>query len=118
MSSCTCYVILVVFSIGNEVYIFRQCMYIVLILQCQRAQKLTTAKLSKKSINKRRSNLFFFFVSYLQLPVQSVPISTKVVSSNPVYVKLYLLRHIGGFLRVFWFPQPIKLTATIKLKYC
>jgi hypothetical protein len=28
------------------------------------------------------------------------------------------LRHVGGFLRVLRFSLPIKLTATIKLKYC
>ena len=28
------------------------------------------------------------------------------------------LRQVGGFLRVLWFPPPIKLTATIWLKYC
>ena len=28
------------------------------------------------------------------------------------------LRQIGGFLRALRFPPPIKLTATIKLKYC
>jgi len=27
-------------------------------------------------------------------------------------------RQVGGFFRVLWFPQPIKLTATILLKYC
>jgi len=29
----------------------------------------------------------------LQLPVQSVPITTKVVSSNPVHGEVYLLQH-------------------------
>ena len=28
------------------------------------------------------------------------------------------LRQVGGFLRVLWFPSPIKLSATILLKYC
>jgi len=28
------------------------------------------------------------------------------------------LQQVGGFLRVLWFPPPIKLTATIWLKYC
>ena len=28
------------------------------------------------------------------------------------------LRQVGGFLRVLGFPPPIKLTATIYLKYC
>ena len=29
----------------------------------------------------------------LQLPVQSVPITTKVVSSNPVHGEVYLIQH-------------------------
>ena len=47
----------------------------------------------------------------LQLPVQSVPITTKVVSSNPVHGEVYLIQHyvikfvsdlwqVGGFLKV------------------
>ena len=47
----------------------------------------------------------------LQLLVQSVPITTKVVSSNPTHSKVYLMQHyvikfvsdlrqVGGFLRV------------------
>ena len=46
----------------------------------------------------------------LQLPVQSVPITTKVVSSNPVHGEVYSIQHyviqfvsdlqqVGGFLR-------------------
>jgi hypothetical protein len=61
----------------------------------------------------------------LQLLVQSVPITTKVVRSNPVHGEVYLIQHYviqfvsnlqqaGGFLRVFLFPPPIKLTATLK----
>ena len=60
----------------------------------------------------------------LQLPVQSVPITTKVVSSNPWrgvlesiqhYVIKFVneLRQVGGFLWVLEFPTSIKLTATI-----
>jgi hypothetical protein len=60
----------------------------------------------------------------LQLPVQSVPIITKVVSSNPAYGEVYLIQHfvikfvsdwqqMSGFLRVLQFPPPIKLTATV-----
>jgi hypothetical protein len=55
--------------------------------------------------------------------------ATKVVSSNPVHGEVYSmqpyvikfvsdLRQVGGFLRVLQFPPPIKLTATISLKYC
>jgi hypothetical protein len=57
----------------------------------------------------------------IQLPVQSVPITTNVVSSNPVHDEVYSIQHyvrkfvsdlrqVGGFLR---FLPPIKLTATI-----
>ena len=59
-----------------------------------------------------------------QLPVQSVPITTKVVSLNPVhgdvysmqyYVKKFVsdLRQGGGFLQVLRFPPSIKLAARI-----
>ena len=62
----------------------------------------------------------------ITLPVQSVPITTEVVSLNPVHGEVYSIQHyvikivsdlrqVGRFLR---FPPPIKLTATIKLKYC
>ena len=48
----------------------------------------------------------------LQLPVPSVPISTKVVSSNHVHgdvIKFVSdLRQVSGFLRVLQFPPPIK----------
>ena len=60
----------------------------------------------------------------LKLPVQSVPIITKVVSSNDVHGEMYSIQHyvikfvsdlrqVGGFLRVLRFLPPIKLTATI-----
>ena len=53
----------------------------------------------------------------LQLPLQSVPITTKVVSLNQGYsIQQYVikfvsdLRKVGGLLR---FPPSIKLTTTI-----
>jgi hypothetical protein len=60
----------------------------------------------------------------LQLPVQSVPITTKVVSLNPVHVEVYSIQHyviayvsdlrqVCRFLLVLRFPPPIKLTATV-----
>jgi hypothetical protein len=55
----------------------------------------------------------------LQLPMQSVPITTKIVNSNPVHGEVYSikfvsdLRQVCGFLWVLRFPPPIKLTATI-----
>jgi hypothetical protein len=53
-----------------------------------------------------------------------VPITTKVVSSNPVNGEMYSMQHyvikfasdlqqVGGFLRVLRFPPSAKLTATI-----
>jgi len=63
-------------------------------------------------------------VEFVELPMQSVPITTKVVSSNPVYGEVYSIQHyvikfvsdlrqVDGFLRVLRYPPPIKLTATI-----
>jgi hypothetical protein len=62
----------------------------------------------------------------LQLPVQSVPITTNIVSSNLAHAhdRVYSIQHymikfvsdwrqVGGFLYELWFPPPIKLTATI-----
>ena len=56
-------------------------------------------------------------------PVQSVPISI-VVSLNPAYCEVYSIqlfvikfvsnfRSVNGFLSVFRFPPPIKLTTMI-----
>ena len=60
----------------------------------------------------------------LLLPMQSVPITTKGVSSNPTHDKVYLiqlyvinfftdLRQVNGFLLAPRFPPPIKLTSMI-----
>jgi hypothetical protein len=64
------------------------------------------------------------FLLDLQLPILLVPITIKVVSSNPVHGRVYSiqnyvikfvsdLRQVGGFLRILRFPPPIKLTTTI-----
>jgi len=56
-------------------------------------------------------------------------ITTKLVRSNHVHNGIYSIQHyvikfvsdlqqVGGFLRVFRFPPPIKLITSIKLKYC
>jgi hypothetical protein len=56
--------------------------------------------------------------------VQSVPVTNKVVSSNPVHGEVYSIQHyviklvsdlrqVGVFLRILRFPPPIKLTTTI-----
>jgi len=61
--------------------------------------------------------------------VESVPITTKVVSLNSAHGDVYSIQHYvikfvsdlrqaSGFLRVFRFSPPIKLTTTIYLKYC
>jgi hypothetical protein len=55
----------------------------------------------------------------LQLPMQSVPITTSLVSLNHAHGEVYSIQHyvikfvshlwqVGGFLQ---FPPPIKLTA-------
>jgi hypothetical protein len=67
------------------------------------------------------------FMVDLQLPMQSVPITTKVVSSNPTHGEVYSIQqyvikfvtdwwHFSGFLRVLRFPPPIKLSTAILLK--
>ena len=54
--------------------------------------------------------------------MQSVPITTKVVSWNPSHGEVYSVQfyviefvsdlwHVAGFLQVLRFPPPIKLTA-------
>ena len=56
--------------------------------------------------------------------MQSVPITTKVVSWNPTNHEVHSIQHcvikfvsdlqqVGCFLRVLRFPPSIKLTATI-----
>jgi hypothetical protein len=65
----------------------------------------------------------------LKLPMRSVSNTTQSVSSYSAHGEVYLIqlyvikfvsdvRQAGGFLRVLWFPLPIKLTAMIQLKYC
>ena len=60
----------------------------------------------------------------LQLPMQSVLITTNVVGSNPTRGQVYLkqhyvikfvseLQHFSVFFQALRFPPPIKLTATI-----
>jgi hypothetical protein len=55
----------------------------------------------------------------LQLPVQSVPITTKIVSLNPAPGEVYSIQHyvmnfvsdlqqVSGFLQVLRFPTPKK----------
>jgi len=57
-----------------------------------------------------------------------MPITTKVLSSNPAHGKMYSIQHyvikfvgdlrkVGGFLWVLRFPPPIKLTSLIEQKY-
>ena len=54
-----------------------------------------------------------------ELPVQSMPITTQVVSLNPVHNTTLCdkfvsnLQQVSGFLQVLQFPPPIKLTAKI-----
>ena len=56
--------------------------------------------------------------------MKSVPITTNVVSLNPVHGAVYSIQHyvikfvsdlrqVGGFLQVLRFPPPIKVAAMI-----
>ena len=58
----------------------------------------------------------------LQLPMESVPITTNVVSSNLIHGKVYSIQHymikfvsdlrqVSGFLRVFRFPPSKKIDS-------
>jgi hypothetical protein len=62
----------------------------------------------------------------LQLPMQLVPITTKVVSSNHAHGEVYSIQHheikfvndlrqVGGFIRVLLFPPPILTVTIIKI---
>ena len=62
----------------------------------------------------------------LQLLVQSVPITTDIVSSNPLHGEVYSIQHyvikfvsdlqqMGRFLWVLRFPPPIKLNSRCSL---
>jgi hypothetical protein len=64
------------------------------------------------------------WISNYSVPMQSVPITTKVVSFNPAHGKVYLIQHYVikfvsdlwqsvGFLWVLQFPPPIKLNTMI-----
>ena len=62
----------------------------------------------------------------LQLPIRSLPITTKVVSSNPAHGKVYWIqdyvkKFVSDLLQVSGlprFPPLVKLTTTIQLKSC
>ena len=67
-------------------------------------------------------SIYGFWISlwYLQtilVSVQSVPITTKVVHSNPAHSEVYSIQHYeikfdSDLRQVLRFPPPIKLTAT------
>ena len=52
----------------------------------------------------------------LHLPMQSVPITTNIVSSNPAHDEEFSIQHyVIKFVSDLRFPPPINLTATIIL---
>ena len=62
-------------------------------------------------------------VGLITILIQSVPITAKVVSLNPIHGDVCSMQHyvikfvsdlhqVGGFLLVLRFPPPIQLTAT------
>jgi hypothetical protein len=59
-----------------------------------------------------------FYLLDLQLPVQSVPITNNIVSSNPTHGEVYSIQHyvtkfvsdlrqVSDFLRFLWFPRSV-----------
>ena len=77
---------------------------------------------------KQENNWIIYIYIYIILTSKE-SITTKVVSSNSVHGKVYSIKHfvikfisdlrqVSGFVWVLHFPLPIKLTATIYLKYC
>jgi hypothetical protein len=63
---------------------------------------------------------YYLTESNVEAPMQSLPITTNVASSNPTqvirnYVIKFVsyLRQVDGFLLVLWFTPPINLTGTI-----
>jgi hypothetical protein len=73
------------------------------------------------TIQSYHMNMIKLFIEYTELTILS---NDSHYMDVDVRYKMYAikfvsdLRQVGGFLCVFWFPSPIKLTATIKLKYC
>jgi hypothetical protein len=58
----------------------------------------------------------------LQLPVQSVPITAKVVSSNPAHRELYSIEHyvikfVSDMGQVGWFPPCTLATSTSNAEF-
>ena len=56
----------------------------------------------------------------LQISMQSVEFESRSGRGVQHYVIKFVsdLRQVCGFVRVLQFPPPIKLTATMQLKYC
>ena len=76
------------------------------------------------SINKGAVVVVIVWYLDVKLPIQSVPITIKVGSSNSAHGEMYSIQHymikfisdlwhFGGFLRVLRFPPPLILTAMI-----
>ena len=85
---------------------------------------------NRLNIPSRQRTVMAVIVWYLnlQIPMQSVPITTEVVSANPAHGKMHPIQHyvikfvrdlwqVSAFLWVLQFPPPIKLTTMIYLKY-
>jgi hypothetical protein len=64
-----------------------------------------------------QEHIYIYIYIYYELPMQSVPITTKVVSSNPVHGVLYSIQHyvikfvsdLRSSVILLRFPPPIKM---------
>ena len=79
---------------------------------------------SDKSMHTHISDIFQYveavvFVMDLQLPIQSVPITIKVVSSNPAHGEVYSIQHyvikfVGDLWQVSSFLRVLRFSSTNK----
>ena len=54
-------------------------------------------------VNKLSNYIYVCLIGGIQLPMQSMPITTNVVSSNPAHVEVYSIQHYGiKFVSYLW----------------
>ena len=87
---------------------------------------MNSMNFEEPSVFEKALNVLF---KYLDAHMLSVPITTKVMTSNTAHGGVYSIQHyviklisdlrqVCGFFWVLQFSPPLKLTATIYLKYC
>jgi hypothetical protein len=91
---------------------------------CKSNHHTTMTKPSNIAVKLHYLKLESFLYVKMENKNKPVPITTKIVISNPVHGDVYSIQQymimfvsdlwqLDGLLRVLWFPPQIKLTATI-----